>query len=67
VVITEVGKDGAAVQLGLLPGDVLVSVNKKSVSTKKDVFTLMQNKENSWDLVLKRGNKLLDFQIKGDE
>ncbi|MBA3814073.1 MAG: Do family serine endopeptidase [Alphaproteobacteria bacterium] len=65
VVIAEVEKEGVATRLGLLRGDILVSVNKKSVNTKKEAIALLQNKESSWNLVLKRGNKLFDLQIKG--
>lgn len=61
VVISEVSKTGIAAQLGVLPGDILVSINKKNVNTKKDVIELLKNKEGSWQIVLRRGNKLMTF------
>jgi serine protease Do len=61
VVITEVSKSGNAAQLGVLPGDVLVSINKKNVTTKKDVTALLQDKKASWQIVLRRGKKLVTF------
>lgn len=65
VVITEVEKTGAALQLGLLPGDILVSVNDQAVKSQKDAIDLLHNKENAWKLVVRRGNKLMHFQVRG--
>lgn len=64
IVVTEVEDEGTAIALGVLPGDVLVSVNKKNVDTKQDAITLLKNKENSWDLMIRRGEQLINFQIK---
>lgn len=63
IVVTEVDKESAATQLGLLPGDILVSVNKKIVNTKKEAISLFQNKQNFWDLIVRRGNKLMNLQV----
>lgn len=65
VIITALPERGVPVNLGLLPGDILVSVNKKIVNTKKDVLALLNNKANDWHLVLRRGNRLLTFRVKG--
>jgi Do/DeqQ family serine protease len=65
VVITELTTNGAAAQLGVLPGDVLLSVNKKNVTTKKEVLNLLKESEDSWRIVLRRGNKLLNVVVKG--
>lgn len=65
VVITEVEKTGAAIQLGIVPGDILLSINDQAVKTQKDATNLLQNKENSWKLELRRGNKLMQFHVKG--
>lgn len=64
VVITEISKTGLATQLGILPGDILVSINKKNVNTKQDAIAYLQNKADAWSLILRRGNKLINFQVK---
>lgn len=63
VVITELPQTGFVAQLGMLPGDILVSVNKKAINTKKDVLELFKNKVKVWDLIFKRGDKLLHFHV----
>lgn len=65
VVITEVSKDGAANDVGLRPGDVLVSINTQKVLTKQDAVTLVKAQAKSWDLVVSRGQKLVYLQVKG--
>jgi serine protease Do len=66
VVISELAKTSAANRLGLRPGDILISVNAKTVNTKQDVISLLQNKENAWNFVIYRGDKQINFQVKGN-
>lgn len=66
IVITKLSKKGLATQLGLLPGDVLVSVNDKAVTNKKDALALLKNNENYWNLVIHRGEKSINVQVKGN-
>lgn len=64
VVITEIAKTALASQMGFLPGDILLSVNKKTVTTKEEAIALLHNPSSAWDLTLRRGDKLINFQIK---
>ncbi len=65
VVITEVTKNGAAAQLGIQPGDILESINKKAVKTKQDAVHLLENTSQEWILTFRRGNRILTFQVRG--
>ena len=65
VVITDVSKTGPAAQLGIQPGDILESINNESVKTKEEVVDLLKKTSHSWNLIFRRGNKLLTFKVKG--
>ena len=64
VVITKIPKTGAAAQLGIQPGDILESINKKNVKTKEDVVHLLEE-TNAWILTLRRDNHVLTFGCVG--
>ncbi|OJW51461.1 MAG: hypothetical protein BGO67_06870 [Alphaproteobacteria bacterium 41-28] len=65
VVITEVPKKGAAAQLGIQPGDILESINKKNVKTKEDVVHLLEEASHGWTLTFRRDNRVLTFRVRG--
>jgi serine protease Do len=62
VVVSEVAEAGAAARLGIKPGDILESINQKSIKTKEDAIGMLNNLSHSWTVVLRRGNKVLAFQ-----
>lgn len=62
VVVSEVSQDGAAARLGIKPGDILESINQKSIKTKEDAIGELNKLSHSWMLVLRRGDKVLAFQ-----
>lgn len=64
VVVTEVS-DGNAEKIGILPGDILVSVNDQKVITKKDALSLLQNTKDFSSIVILRGAKLIKYVAKG--
>jgi Do/DeqQ family serine protease len=65
VVITDIAKTGPAAQLGIQPGDILESINKKSVKTKEDAVHLLEKANRDWTLTFRRGNRVLTFQVRG--
>lgn len=64
VVITEVSA-GNAEKIGILPGDILVSVNDQKVVTKKDALSLLQNNKDFSSIIILRGNKLIKYEVRG--
>ncbi len=62
VVVTDVKNPSLAFQSGFQPGDIIESINKKKVHTKEEVVALLQRGGPLQDLVLTRGDKMLDLQ-----
>ncbi len=65
VVIEEVAATGPAAQLGIQPGDVLESINKRKVTTKQEAVHLLDASAHEWTLIFRRGNRFLTFQVRG--
>jgi len=63
VVIAEVLKTGPAAQLGVQAGDILESINKKSVRTKEEAVNILRTKGHAWVIILRRGDKRLTVQV----
>lgn len=63
VIITEVLKAGPAGQLGIQAGDIIESINKKSLKTREEAVNFLRNNARSWVFVLRRGNKILTLQV----
>ncbi|MBY0501665.1 MAG: Do family serine endopeptidase [Alphaproteobacteria bacterium] len=63
VVITDMIQNAPAVQLGLQPGDILESINKKAIKTKEDAVSLLQQDSHAWIMVIRRGQKTLTLQV----
>lgn len=65
VVITEIMDTAPSLRLGFQPGDVIEAINKRKVKTKEDVAESLRRKTLSWDLILRRGNKVVSLQVAG--
>ncbi|HUX78886.1 MAG TPA: Do family serine endopeptidase [Alphaproteobacteria bacterium] len=65
VVITEISDTVPARKLGIQPGDILESINKKNVKTTKDVAHLLDSARHEWILIFRRGHRVLTFQVQG--
>jgi serine protease Do len=63
VVVTEVLKSSSALQVGFQTGDIIAAINKKKVKTQEEVAELLQQKVPAWDLVLRRGDKLVKLRV----
>ena len=63
VVITAI-KDGSVVQnIGLQPGDVVVSVNGDKVSSVNDVLTFVKRETHSWRVTVQRGDNNMTIVV----
>lgn len=63
IVITEVAKKGTATDLGLLPGDILISINEQKIASKKDLMSLVQKNKQIVSMTFLRGTKLLKLNM----
>lgn len=64
IVITEIAP-GIAEKIGLLPGDMLVSINEQKIRSKKDALTLLQKNKGISSLQILRGSKVIKYEVKG--
>jgi Do/DeqQ family serine protease len=65
VVISKLLNDEVSQKLGLLPGDVIHSINQNTIHTTQDAVNNLESKTHDWVIVLKRGNKLLTLEVSG--
>jgi len=65
VVIDEVRNGSYAQRIGLQKGDILVSVNAKSVPTVAALRQVMGAASGSWSLSIKRGGQTLSVTVRG--
>lgn len=63
VIVTTVATEEPAAQLGIMPGDILESVNNKKIKTKEQAMTILEQAASSWVLKLRRGDRVIDFQV----
>jgi S1-C subfamily serine protease len=59
VIVTSLAEGGIAEQLGLEPGDVVVSLNKQPVESVAQLRRLLADTAPPWVVTVKRGDKLL--------
>lgn len=63
VLITEREDETSAAQLGIQPGDIIEGINKEKITTKEELAKFLETKASSWDLILRRGQKVLTLQV----
>ncbi len=63
VIVATVITEEPAAQLGILPGDILESINKTKIKTKEQTVAILEQSAASWILKLRRGDQVLDFQV----
>jgi Do/DeqQ family serine protease len=63
VIIMERGDVTPAAQLGIQPGDVIEGINKEKITTKEQLAKFLETDVSSWDLVLRRGTKVMTLQV----
>jgi Do/DeqQ family serine protease len=59
VIVTAMAEDGIAAQLGIEPGDIVVSLNKRPVESVKQLQQLLGSIAPPWVVTVRRGDKLL--------
>ena len=59
VVVTALRNGSVAARLGLEPGDVLVSINKRQIDSVAQLQQLLEATPPPWVVTIKRGDKLL--------
>jgi len=59
VIVTAIAKDGVAAHLGIEPGDIVVSLNKRPVDSVAQLQQLLQSAPAPWVVTVKRGDQLL--------
>ena len=51
-------------RLRLLPGDILVSINGKTVTRVRDAVKLLDRGARNWDIAIRRGDRVLKVEVK---
>jgi Do/DeqQ family serine protease len=64
VVILDV-RGGPAQRLGLRPGDLILAIDGSEVQSVVDVVSLTERPRRSWDLVIKRGDRVIETTVAG--
>ncbi|MBX9620705.1 MAG: Do family serine endopeptidase [Alphaproteobacteria bacterium] len=64
VVITDVSEKSPAAQLGIKPGDILLTINKRKILTKNEVVSILKETVLEWTIHLLRGREVVAFRVK---
>ncbi len=56
---------GTARRLGFKPGDIILSVAGKEISTVDDLKSVTRNNRNLWEISIKRGERIINTNIEG--
>ena len=59
VIVTTLERGGTADRLGIQPGDVLVSLNKRAIETVAQLKELLASTPSPWVVAVRRGDKIL--------
>ena len=64
VIITDVSRKSPAAQLGIKPGDILLSINKRKIQAKDEVISILKEKMPEWTIHLLRGREVVAFRVR---
>lgn len=64
VIITDVSEKSSAARLGIKPGDILLTINKRKVRTKDEVVSILKEKVPEWTIHLLRGREIVAFRVR---
>lgn len=64
VVVLSVREGSAAVNI-FRPGDIVLRVGREAVENVADLERVLRQRERAWQIVIKRGERVLQFQIAG--
>jgi Do/DeqQ family serine protease len=65
VVVTTVGDNSTAAQVGVQKGDVIVSVNGTKIATTRDLEKACAERARLWDLTIQRGGQTIRTELGG--
>jgi Do/DeqQ family serine protease len=65
VVILSVRPDSKAARIGFQPGDVIQQLGRAKVETVNDLENLLKERQQVWQIVVKRGNQTMRLQLAG--
>lgn len=65
VIVTNVSPSGAGARLGIKPGDILETVNKKKVKTQEEAARILEESAPNWILGIRRGDQVLSVKVTG--
>lgn len=64
VIITSVSEKSPAAQLGIKPGDILLTINKTKIRTKDEVVSILKETVPEWTVHLLRGREVVAFRVR---
>jgi Do/DeqQ family serine protease len=65
VVVTELGDDTTAANVGFQKGDIIVAVNNQKIAKTSDLEKATQNSSRLWRITLMRGGQPIDVTLGG--
>jgi len=65
VVILSVQPNSKAARIGFQPGDVIQQLGRAKVETVNDLENLLKERQQVWQIVVKRGNQTMRLQLAG--
>lgn len=65
VVIIDVRRNSPAAALGLLPGDVIFSLNGAEIQNAESFLDRASTRQNSWEIVMQRDGRTLRYVVRG--
>ncbi len=63
VIITEMPRGSPAVQIGLQPGDILLSIGRDKIKLTDDVVQLTRAVRDVWEIRIRRGDQVLSVRV----
>jgi len=65
VIIVEVARNGPAARRGMRPGDIVQSVNGRSVRTVRELERAVSDADRTWEIRLRRGDETVNIRARG--
>ena len=65
VVILQVRPESKAARIGFKAGDVIQQVGRKKIEAVRDLETVLKERQQVWQVVVKRGNQIVRLQLAG--
>ncbi|MEO0673103.1 MAG: Do family serine endopeptidase [Pseudomonadota bacterium] len=65
VVVVGLSRDGYAAGIGLRPGDIIVEVSGREITSLSALERLLRRRLGTWDIAIRRGGRVLRLRISG--